>query len=141
MTPAIAPDGPPLVHVRRKAAAVFPDKAWLATDAGAATYREMEALSNRLASGLAAAGIGHGRTVLVMMPDIIAFVAVWAAMCKAGAIEVPVNTAYRGDILVHVANDPRAETLIVDARFLYRFEAGGGGPPPRNRTLGPAPRH
>jgi crotonobetaine/carnitine-CoA ligase len=123
MTLPIAPDERTLVHVLCKAAAAFPDKTWLVTDAGAATYREMEALSNRLANGLAAEGIGRGRTVLVMMPDIIAFVAVWAAMCKVGCIEVPVNTAYRGDILVHVANDSRAETLIVDARFLDRFEA------------------
>src|SRR5260370_7748071 len=106
MTLAIAPDERTLVHVLRKAAAVFPDKAWLATDAGAATYREMEALSNRLASGLAAAGIGHGRTVLVMMPDIIAFVAVWAPMCKAGPSEVPPNPPYPPHILAHPPTTP-----------------------------------
>src|SRR5260221_1875349 len=123
MTPAIAPDERTLVHVLRKAADAFPDKDWLVTDAGAATYREIETLSNRLANGLAAAGIGGGKTVLVMMQDVIEFVAVWAAMCKSGGIEVPVNTAYRGDILVHVANDSRAETFILDGRFLERFEA------------------
>jgi crotonobetaine/carnitine-CoA ligase len=123
MTLAAAPDERTLVHVLRKAAAAFPDKDWLVTDAGAATYREMETLSNRLANGLTAAGVGGGRTVLVMMQDVIEFVAVWAAMCKSGGIEVPVNTAYRGDILVHVANDSRAETFILDGRFLERFEA------------------
>src|SRR5437879_6608092 len=122
MTLTIAPDERTLVHVLRKAAAAFPDKDWLVTDAGTATYREMEVLSNRLANGLAAAEIGSGRTVLVMMQDVIEFVAIWAAMCKSGGIEVPVNTAYRGDILVHVVNDSRAETLILDGRFLERFE-------------------
>src|SRR5258708_151930 len=68
-------------------------------------------------------GMGGGKTVLVMMQEVIEFVAVWAAMCKSGGIEVPVNTAYRGDILVHVANDSRAETFILDGRFLERFEA------------------
>ena len=67
------------------------------------------------------AGIDGGRTVLVMMQDVIEFVAVWAAMCKTGGIEVPVNTAYRGDILVHVANDSRAETFILDGRFLEQW--------------------
>jgi crotonobetaine/carnitine-CoA ligase len=121
--PVIAPHERTLAHVLRKAAAAFPDKDWLATDAGSATYGEMEILSNRLANGLGAEGIRRGQTVLVMMPDIVAFVALWAALCKTGAIEVPLNTAYRGDILVHVANDSRAETCIIDARFLERFEA------------------
>jgi crotonobetaine/carnitine-CoA ligase len=123
MTPAFAPHERTLVHVLRKAAEDLPDKTWLVTDSGAATYREMEVLSNRLANGLAARAIERGRTVLVMMPHVIELVAIWAAMCKSVGIEVPVNTAYRGDILVHVANDSRAETLIVDARFLDRFEA------------------
>src|SRR5260370_32103433 len=150
---AAAPDERTLVHVLRKAADAFPDKDWPVTDAGAATYREMETLSNRLANGLAAAGIGGGRTVLVMMQDVIVFVAVWAAMCKSGGIEVPVNTAYRGDILVHVANDSRAETLIIDGRFLERFEAvaarllqvngiflPGGGPAAQTPLATRAPR-
>jgi crotonobetaine/carnitine-CoA ligase len=123
MTLAIASHERTLAHVMGKAAAAYPDKVWLVTDSGAATYREMEVLSNRLANGIAAHGIASGRTVLVMMPDVIELVAIWGALCKTGGIEVPVNTAYRGDILVHVANDSRAETLILDARFIERFEA------------------
>src|SRR5260221_1885264 len=98
MTLAAAPDERTLVHVLRKAAAAFPDKDWLVTDAGAATYREMETLSNRLANGLTAAGVGGGRTLLVMMQDVIEFVAVWAAMCKTAGIEVPVSNAHPGRI-------------------------------------------
>src|SRR5260370_11702259 len=102
---AAAPDERTLVHVLRKAADAFPDKDWLVTDAGAATYREMETLSNRLANGLAAAGIGGGRTVLGMMQDGIEFVAVWAAMCKNGGPEVPVEPPYRGDIPAPLAHE------------------------------------
>src|SRR5260221_13398821 len=82
MTLAIAADERTLVHVLRKAAAAFPDKDWLVTDAGAATYREMEVLSNRLANRLAAAGIGGGKTVMVMMPGVIEIVVGLSAMVK-----------------------------------------------------------
>src|SRR5260370_13474626 len=99
MTPAIAPDERTLVHVLRKAADAFPDKDWLVTDAGAATYREMETLSNRLANGLAAAGIGGGRTVLGMIQDLIEFLAVWAAECQSGGLEAPPNPPYRRPLL------------------------------------------
>src|SRR5260370_14455747 len=126
---AAAPDERTLVHVLRKAADAFPDKDWLVTDAGAATYREMETLSNRLANGLAAAGIGGGRTVLVMMQGVIEFVAVWAALCRSGGIDVPVNTAYRGHVLVRVANDCPAATITLDRCLLELFHAGGEGAP------------
>src|SRR5260370_16563868 len=101
---AAAPDERTLVHVLRKAADAFPDKDWPVTDAGAATYREMETLSNRLANGLAAAGIGGGRTVLVMMQDVIQFVAAWAAMCKDCGIGGPVNTPHPGHLPLPFTN-------------------------------------
>ncbi|MEE8246670.1 MAG: AMP-binding protein [Alphaproteobacteria bacterium] len=102
------------------------DKPFLIAEGGAISYGEMEARSNRLAHGLAALGIGAGDTVLAMLPNHADFVTLWLALAKLGAVQVPVNTAYRGAILAHVINDSRARTMIVGAQFLERLAAVAG---------------
>ena len=111
-----------VVHVLRRAVAEFPDKTWFANDAGAYTYRDIDILSNRLARGFHAQAIEPGETVLFMLPDVSEYVATWAACSKGGIIEVPVNTAYRGDILVHIVNDSHARCMVCAAEFLDRLD-------------------
>jgi crotonobetaine/carnitine-CoA ligase len=41
---------------------------------------------------------------------------------KMGALEVPVNTAFKGDLLQYILNNAEAETLVVDQQFLERIE-------------------
>ncbi len=112
-----------LVHVLARAVEQHRDKPWIVTENISLTYGEVDLLSNRVANGMTVLGIAPGDTVLFMLPDTPDFVATWVACSKAGAVEVPVNTGYRGDILVHVVNDSRARTAVVDAQFLERFEA------------------
>jgi len=85
------------------------------------TYTEVEAGSNRVANGLEGIGVASGDTVLVMMPNVPEFVLTWIGLGKLGAIQVPVNTAYRGNLLVHVVNDSAARVMIVEEQFLDRL--------------------
>src|SRR5690606_29705092 len=112
-----------VTNVLAEAVRRVPDKPWIVTENGAVSFRELDALSDRLARGLAEAGLSAGDTLIVMLPDVVELVAVWVACCKRGVVEVPVNTAYRGDILVHLVNDSGARTAIVADRFLDRFDA------------------
>jgi crotonobetaine/carnitine-CoA ligase len=112
-----------LVHVLRRATAHFPDRTWIVNETGSFTYAEVDALANRIANGMLAQGMARGDTVLFMLSDVPEFVATWAACSKTGVVEVPVNTAYRGDILAHVVNDSRARAIVVDAQFLDRLDA------------------
>lgn len=110
-----------IAHVLQEAVRTLPDKNWIITDAGRVSYSELDRLSNRIARGLLAAGIRPGDRLMTMMPDTIELVAVWIACAKAGIIEVPVNTAYRGDILTHIVNDSGANTAVIGASFAERF--------------------
>jgi crotonobetaine/carnitine-CoA ligase len=98
------------------------DKPWIVTAERAYGFREMDKTSNRLARGLAAIGIKHGQTVLLMLPDTIDYVLAWCALAKLGAIEVPVNNHAKGTVFAHVVNDSLAETMIVDRQYLDRLE-------------------
>ena len=110
-------------HTLAAQAAKYGDKPlFIAVSGESVSYRDMDRETNRIANGLVALGVGHQDTVLVMLPDTIDFVRVWWGLSKRGAIEVPVNLAYRGRILTHICNDSKAGTIIVDRKFLDRLE-------------------
>ena len=110
-----------IIHVLRRRVVDMPDKPWLVFEDFTVTYRDADRLSNRLANGLRGAGLSPGDTLLVMLPDGIDLVLSWLACAKLGVIEVPVNTAYRGDILAHVIRDSRARTMLVSSLYLDRL--------------------
>ena len=65
----------------------------------------------------------RGDTVLLMLNNCREFIALWCALAKPGAIEVPVNCHYKGTLLRHVLNDSRAAVMIADAEFLPHITA------------------
>ncbi len=93
-----------IVHVIKEAAKLS-GKPFLRGDFGDVSYADMDTLSNRIANGLHRAGLSAGDTLLVMMRDGVEMIALWVACAKTGVIDVPVNVAYRGDPLIHLAND------------------------------------
>jgi crotonobetaine/carnitine-CoA ligase len=110
-----------ILHVLRRRLADCPDKPWLILPEAALTYREADALSNRFARGMLNSGITAGETLLVMLPNDLDLILAWLACAKLGVIEVPVNTAYRGDILAHIIEDSRARHMLVSSAFLGRL--------------------
>ena len=110
-------------QVLARNAAEFGDKPLVKTvDGETLTYSGLERLSNRLAHGIAAFGIAHQEPVLVMLPDTFDTITTWCGLTKRGAVEVPVNLAYRKSILRRICNDSRAKTMIVDRTYLDRLE-------------------
>jgi carnitine-CoA ligase len=95
-----------------------PDKACLVMNDRRLTYADVDAEANRWARGLQSRGIRKGDRVLVMIPSGIEHVLIWLGLCKLGALMVPVNDAYKGNVLKHQANDSAAELAIIDERHL-----------------------
>ncbi len=98
-----------------------PDKIWLKTNSTNLTYSEVDQLSNRLANAFIELDVNKEDAVLAMMSDTPDFIVAWCALSKVGALEVPVNTAYNGQLLTHLVNDSRATIMICDAEFLPRL--------------------
>src|SRR5918997_3153677 len=88
---------------------------------GELTFAEVDALADRYANGFAAEGIGRGDHVAVMLPNCPEFVPVIVALARLGAVAVPVNTAYRGELLRHVLDSADVSTLLVDAEYVDRL--------------------
>jgi len=110
---------PKILDVRSKSHANKP----FLQDLGKApvTFAEVEGLVDRLAAGLAELGIGKEDKVLIMMPNCVEFVYIWFAINKLGAVEVPVNNAYKGHFLEHVANNSEAKLVVADTSFVERL--------------------
>lgn len=81
------------------------------------TYADLERATLSLAGGLAAAGIGRGDKIAIMMSNRPEFLFSWFAISALGAVEVPINTAHRGDLLQHMLSLAECKALIMEAQF------------------------
>jgi crotonobetaine/carnitine-CoA ligase len=119
--PAIGTLETTLTHVLARRLADSGDKPWLVSEDASISYREIDRLANRLANGLARLGVKRGETVLLMLNNSIDFIGLWCALGKLGAIEVPINCSYKGQLLARVMTDSQARLMIADAEYLPRF--------------------
>jgi crotonobetaine/carnitine-CoA ligase len=101
--------------------AAHPDNEFLTVGSQVWTYAQFRAWSSKVAAGLQSLGVQRGDRVLVMLPNCAEFVAVWLACAQIGAVEVPVNTAYKGMVLEHIVSNSGAEVAIIADEYLDRF--------------------
>ncbi|WP_283136632.1 AMP-binding protein [Rhizohabitans arisaemae] len=100
--------------LRAKAAAI-PGKDALRIEGDTLTYGELDERVRRLAAGLAALGVGPGHPVCIFAGTSCDYVASWLALTHLGAVEVPVNTGFRGEALAHALRLTGARVLLLDA--------------------------
>lgn len=112
-----------LVQVLRTRAEVTGDSKWIVAGDRSATYAEADMSSNRLAHGLRNVGVSFGDTVLILLHNSLEYVYCWCAIAKLGAIEVPLNTAGRGNPLRHQINDSKARTIVVANDLVERLQS------------------
>jgi crotonobetaine/carnitine-CoA ligase len=90
---------------------------------GRLTYGEADALSDRLAAGLAALGVRRGDRAVVMLGNRVEFVLTWFALNKLGACHAPINLEYRGEFLEHLVNVAEATVMVAEARYVEAIVA------------------
>jgi len=88
------------------------DKPALLHDGGRMSYRELDDLSDRVAVGLQAAGIGRGDRVAVQLPTIPEFVVAYLGILKNGSVVVPLSFLLKAGELEYDLADSGASALI-----------------------------
>ena len=63
-----------------------------------------------------------GDPVLLLLDNTERYVFGWLALAKIGAIEVPVNPAYRGQMLAHIVSSSGASLMVADGPHLDNLE-------------------
>lgn len=105
-----------------KWASVQPDKVFVTLSKTASvTYAAMRDLAESTAAGLQALGVKQGDTVVVWLPNGLDCLRVWFGINWLGATYVPINTAYRGQLLQHVLENAGAEIIIAHAELVGRL--------------------
>ena len=114
--------GQVLPHLIAQHATDVPDRpAMLDVDGQQATYRELQDTYRTWSDALRRVGVQPGDTVVTMLPNSFLSYEVWLGVAWLGAIEVPVNNGYLGDMLRYLVHDSRAEVLVIAARFVDRL--------------------
>src|SRR5512135_1773924 len=86
------------------------------------TYREMDRFSNRCANAFKSLGVTKGDTVSIMLANCPEFIHIWFGLGKIGAVEVPVNTSYKGEFLRHIVDQSDSKIFVIGSEFLDRLK-------------------
>lgn len=104
-----------LRHVLERQAVQRPDATCVVFDDETAwSFDEAVAEAYRSARVLAGCGVQRGDRVLLFLPKGPGWLRAWWGTAFLGAVIVPVNVAYRGEMLRHVCADAEATAVVAD---------------------------
>ncbi|GGC61416.1 acyl-CoA synthetase [Siccirubricoccus deserti] len=107
----------PLLFLER-AAAVFPDHLAVVHGALRRDYRSLRERCVRLASALAARGIGRGDTVAALLPNIPEMLECHYGVPMAGGVLNTINTRLDADTISYILSHGEAKAVIVDRELV-----------------------
>ena len=112
-----------------RSSAQFGGRVFLDFTDDAYTYADIDRESTRLARSLQQLGVKKGDIVASVLDNNVHAVLSWFAINKAGAVSVPVNTAYKGEFLRHQLNDCGAKIVIAESDYAQRVADVANGLP------------
>ncbi len=118
----------------RRAARVYPGEMAVIYGSHRKTYAEYEGRCTRLASALAAMGVGPGDVVSTLIPNLPAQAEAHFGVPACGAVLNAINTRLDVDTVAYILDHSGAKVVLVDTQFLTLAEAAlerMEGPPPQ----------
>ena len=85
------------------------------------TSGELNERINKLANGLIKLGVKPGENAAIMLPNCPEFLYSWFGANKAGAAEVPINVALKGQGLIYQIDQSDCVVLIAHTEYLDRL--------------------
>jgi long-chain acyl-CoA synthetase len=107
----------PIFHFLEESARKYPDQPCTIFKGGVVSFREMDAITDKLAAGLAGLGVRKGDRVGIFIPNTPQFVMVYFGILKAGAVVVAIDSRYTAPEIEYQANDAGIETVFVMSNF------------------------
>jgi len=111
------------LHFVERAAAVFPDRVAVIHGAIRLTWRQHRDRCVRLASALAARGIGRGDTVAAVLPNTPAMIECHNGVPMAGAVLNTINTRLDAGTVAYILDHGEARAVVVDREFVPLLRA------------------
>jgi carnitine-CoA ligase len=108
--------------VIRDKAKKLQEKVFVRTRETQLTYHEMNSISDKFSNGFMNLGLGKGDKVCLMLDNCLEHLYCWFALGKIGAVDVPINTAYKGQILSYIINNSEAKAIVIAQHYLDRIK-------------------
>lgn len=102
----------------RAEAAADPDREFLQCGGPWVTLAELDRRSDIVAAGLQSLGAAVGDRIAIILPNRIEYVLCVYGIAKVGAVQVPVNTFLRGEMLHHQLAESGASIAVCDRAAL-----------------------
>ncbi len=99
------------------------------------TYRQLDAMANRLAHALRAHGVSRGDRVATLAQNRVEYPAIYFALAKLGAVHVPVNFRYRAGEVRYVLDQSGSSVLFHADEFAGVVEEARVDLPALRRTI------
>jgi acyl-CoA synthetase (AMP-forming)/AMP-acid ligase II len=112
-----------LVDIPRYHVARTPDATALVHNGRETRYVDLDRLSNRVANGLAAFGIGAKSRVAILDKNSDLFFQILFGAAKINAVLVPINARLAPPEILFALNDAQAEVIFVGQPFVQVIEA------------------
>jgi len=107
----------------RTAAEAHGDRTFLQFDDLKHSFAEAHLAANHVANGFAALGVDRDTKLAIMAGNSLAFVETWLGVARAGAVYVPINTDYKGDILAYQLAKADVSHIVIEPDYLERLSA------------------
>ena len=101
----------------KRAAAQWPNQPAIVYGPDSWTYRRLDDVTDRMAAGLARAGVTIGDRVAIFIPNGIELACSYFACFKLGAVAVPLNNRYAHPEVRYSIEQSGATTLLVHAEL------------------------
>ncbi|MEZ5102441.1 MAG: AMP-binding protein [Thermoleophilia bacterium] len=85
------------------------------------TFADLQAIARRHAAGFRALGVEQGDHVLSFLPNCREAIGVWYGLNYLGAVYIPANPAYRGNLLAHVVANSDAKLVVAHHQLVERL--------------------
>lgn len=108
-------------------AEVSPDRCAVTDGRVSLSYERLWETSQRMAGGLRSLGVCRGDRVIVMLRNHVDAVSTYAGCILAGAIEVPINPALKGNMLRDAIQATAPRVIVVESECTEAVQAETGG--------------
>jgi long-chain acyl-CoA synthetase len=123
----------PIFHFLEESARKYPNRACTIFKGAEIPFREMDAVTDKLAAALAGLGVKKGDRIGIFIPNTPQFVMVYFGILKAGGVVVAIDSRYTAPEIVHQANDAGIEIMFVMSNFYHTMKTAQ--PDTRIKTL------
>lgn len=112
-----------VIHkVLERQAEKYGNRTFLYSEGKTFGYEDFNHISSQIACGIQDAGIKKGDKIAIILPNCPEYPFLWFGLSKIGTVEVPLNTAHKGDLLKYMLTKSDVRMLVMDSQYFDRVQ-------------------